>query len=121
MVGMGAVVELERWRREREPARVYRWHPSRQSHAGLDPWNAWSPAAVEGAVDADEVARLERAVERLDRASSRLLARSRPLGEQVETELLAVIGAVSMGMLGDAAGRAERLADQLGTSRAKRR
>jgi hypothetical protein len=58
-----------------------------------------------------DVARLERAVARLDP----LLAptrRQRP-GIDLETELLAVSGAVSLGRYDDAAERAERLANRL--------
>jgi hypothetical protein len=66
-----------------------------------------------GEVDAvrdDGVARLERAVARLEP----LLARGAPATRtDLETELLAVSGAVSLGLYVEAARRAERLADRL--------
>jgi hypothetical protein len=59
----------------------------------------------------DEVARLERAMARLEP----LLARARRPRARVdlETELLAVSGAVSLGRYDDAARRVEALADRL--------
>ena len=55
------------------------------------------------------VARLERAVARLEP----LLEGAARAGVQVETELLAVSGAVSLGLYEEAARRAERLAGRL--------
>jgi broad specificity phosphatase PhoE len=56
--------------------------------------------------------RLERAVERLDAALRRV--NGHPAGmAAVESELLAITGAVSIGMLTVAADRAEALADRL--------
>jgi hypothetical protein len=65
--------------------------------------------------DEDDVARLERAVARLEP----LLGPTQARGSRVdlETELLAVSGAVSMGRYGDAARRAEHLADRLSAPR----
>ena len=62
-----------------------------------------------------DVARLERAVARLEP----LLERS-DAGAHLETELLAVSGAVSLGLLDEAARRAERLADRLVARRRQR-
>ena len=62
--------------------------------------------------------RLERAVERLDVALRRV--NGHPAGmAAVESELLAITGAVSIGMLAEAARRAEALADRL-AARAER-
>lgn len=58
----------------------------------------------------DPMTRLERAIARLDR----LLARgSGRLVGKVESELLAITGAVSAGLEDEAAERAERLAERL--------
>jgi hypothetical protein len=86
--GVGRVIQLEEWRRRRRPA------------AETD-----TPAEVPSTAD-----RLEEIVERLDplvRFGSGKLAKG------VETELLAIIGAVHAGRLDEALGRAERLATRL--------
>jgi hypothetical protein len=65
----------------------------------------------------DPMTRLERAIARLDG----LLARgSGRLGERVESELLAITGAVTAGLEDDAAERAERLAERLEHPSARR-
>lgn len=79
---MASVVDLERWRRDR-------------ARAGA--------AGVEGE------RRLERAVERLERALSEA-GWDRRAPQWVVTELLAIQGALSMGMGDEAAVRAESLA-----------
>lgn len=58
----------------------------------------------------DPVVRLERAIRRLDRL---LDGGSGRIGSRVESELLAITGAVTAGLSEDAAARAERLADRL--------
>lgn len=67
----------------------------------------------------DPVVRLERAVRRLDRLLGEGPGRIAP---RVESELLAITGAVTAGIAEEAAERAERLADRLEhpTSRAAR-
>jgi hypothetical protein len=67
----------------------------------------------------DPVVRLERAVRRLDRLLGEGPGR---IGRRVESELLAITGAVTAGIAEEAAERAERLADRLEhpTSRAAR-
>jgi hypothetical protein len=57
--------------------------------------------------------RLERAVERLDAAASRALEDQGRLQPWVETELLAILGAVFTELTDQAADRAERLARKL--------
>jgi hypothetical protein len=73
------------------------------------------PAAELGATswDSHDAATLERAVERLDRATSRILLARGRLHPSVETQLLALLGELSIGLVGEAASRAERLAQQL--------
>jgi hypothetical protein len=56
-------------------------------------------------------------VDRLELLVARGNNGPRPAGD-VETELLAITGAVSLGLIDDAAARAERLADRL-ASRAR--
>lgn len=58
----------------------------------------------------DPVVRLERAVRRLDRLLGEGPGRIAP---RVESELLAITGAVTAGIAEEAADRAERLADRL--------
>jgi hypothetical protein len=60
--------------------------------------------------DRDPETRLERAIARLDALLKRGSGR---LGGRVETELLAITGAVTAGLEDEAAERAERLAERL--------
>ena len=83
MLGMDTVVDLLQWRRSRRAEGV------------------------------DEVERLERAIEHLDSVASASLEGAGSLEPWVETELLAILGALSADMLSDAALRAERLAGRL--------
>jgi hypothetical protein len=92
---MDDVIDLAAWRR------------LRSVHAGGHP-------AGTGGSEADRrVARLERAVERLHSLISKAVDRNGNLEGQVETELLAIMGQLTVGSVGDAASRAERLADRL--------
>ena len=61
-------------------------------------------------VERDPVRRLERAIARLDVLIEHGTGR---IGHRVESELLAITGAVTAGLCQDAAERAERLADRL--------
>lgn len=58
----------------------------------------------------DPVRRLERAIGRIDQLLARGTGR---IGARVESELLAITGAVTAGLDDEAAERAERLADRL--------
>jgi hypothetical protein len=60
-----------------------------------------------------DVARLERAVSRLEPLLEEVNGGTRKPGIDVETELLAATGAVSLDLFEEAAGRLERLADRL--------
>jgi hypothetical protein len=60
----------------------------------------------------DPGARLERAVEALDQVLGTLSPR-RLAAPDIERELLAITGAVSIGLIDDAAGRADRLRERL--------
>jgi len=95
---MGRVIDLEAWRLRR---------PARAEHVGLErplegrDGRLWPPTSL---------ARLERAIGRLDPLVNGGTGR---IGPQVETELLAITGAVTAGRVEDAATRAERLAERL--------
>ena len=57
--------------------------------------------------------RLDRAVERLRGLLDSAVDSDSKLAARVETELLAIMGELTVGFLDRAAGRAERLADRL--------
>jgi hypothetical protein len=124
---MGEVVELTAWasRRggtssDRSVARgrpavarvrpiIGPWHPS------LGPTAAPHGDAPSLPADpADPIGRLERAVNRIDEITAKISPRGSGLGSSVETELLALVGEISLGLIDDAADRAERLASGLG-------
>lgn len=87
---MGTVTDLSRWQAQR--ART---------------------ASLRSPVTVDAVRRLERAVGRLDPAVANVAAPDGTVDPRIETELLAITGAVSMGETDVALERAERLADRL--------
>jgi len=95
---MGRVIDLEAWRLRR---------PALAEHVGLErplegrDGRLWPPTSL---------ARLERAIGRLDPLVNGGTGR---IGPRVETELLAITGAVTAGRVEDAATRAERLAERL--------
>jgi hypothetical protein len=62
------------------------------------------PAANDKGID-----RLDRAVQRLQAVLSAVLEKRGRVAPRVETELLAIMGEVTIGLLGEAAARAERL------------
>jgi len=95
---MGRVIDLEAWRHRR---------PTRVEHAGLE---RTPEGRDERLGPPTPLARLERAIGRLDPLVSRGTSR---IGPRVETELLAITGAVTAGRVEDAATRAERLAERL--------
>jgi hypothetical protein len=92
---MGPVIDLEAWRRTRP--RIDQGANLDQERHGL----GRRPATL---------ARLERAIGRLDPLVNGGTGR---IGPRVETELLAITGAVTAGRVDDAATRAERLAERL--------
>ncbi len=91
---MGGVVELDRWRKARLAL-------------AADAENNEETHRVEGIV------RLERAADHLHLLVKRSLDRGRRLEPHFETELLAIIGEVTIGLVKEAAARAERLAGRL--------
>jgi hypothetical protein len=83
MLFMETVVDLLQWRRARE----------------IEPANG--------------LLRLEAAIRRLDEVATSTLDARGQLDPWVETELLAIMGSLSIDLFEEAAGRAERLADRL--------
>jgi len=88
---MGTVVDLAGWRRKRSGAEDAFGEPPDEEASG----------------------RLERAIIRLSGFVSAALDSQGRLRPRVETELLAIIGELSVGLTSEAASRAERLAAQL--------
>jgi hypothetical protein len=88
MLDMDTVVDLLEWRQARLAASA--------------------PPHPEVGVD-----RLERAIRRLDSVASRALQVGGALEPWVETELLAIMGALSMDLCDAASERAERVAERL--------
>lgn len=97
---MGIVVELERWRK----ARVSPTPEARRTE---------ETHRVEG------ILRLERAADHLHLLVKRSLDRGRRLEPHFETELLAIIGEVTIGLVKEAAARAEQLAGRLEAGEAR--
>jgi hypothetical protein len=77
--------------------------PPPEAASAADPANADEP-----------IGRLDRAVGTIDEIISKVSSRGCGLASDVETELLALVGEISLGLIGAAADRAERLASGLG-------
>jgi hypothetical protein len=92
---MDAVIDLTEWRERREAAE----HPT---------------GAVEQHVD---LARLERAVERVHELVGASIDPHGQLAPAIETELLAILGELTIDLVSEAATRAERLAARLASRR----
>jgi hypothetical protein len=100
MVCVSGIIDLIEWRRARDLAAV-----------------ASAPAAEGGGPDPAVVARLDRAAERLFDLVSKALEVDGRLQPRVETELLALMGELTVGLVSQAAGRAERLVKDLSAAR----
>jgi hypothetical protein len=94
---MSGIIDLIEWRRNRDD--VQGQGPPTDA-AGPEP----DPAVV---------ARLDRAAERLFDLVSKALEVNGRLQPRVETELLAIMGELTVGLVSQAASRAERLAERL--------
>ena len=103
------VVDLAEWRRSRRA--VEDQAPAEAEAHG----RAGLLRFPEAAADEVEADRLERAVDRVHALVSRALDAQGRLQPRVETELLAIMGELTVGLVGEAAVRAERLADRLAT------
>lgn len=95
---MDAVVSLEEWRRRRQALE------SEQEERAVHP---------AGKAHAAGMARLERAVDRLHELVGVAVRGNGRLTPPVETELLAILGELTIDMIPEAAARAERLAARL--------
>ncbi|HXF57183.1 MAG TPA: hypothetical protein VNO34_06365 [Actinomycetota bacterium] len=110
---MGQVVDLQGWRaRLRAGA-----HPSGPGRLPPSP-----PAAAEPEPSARDgsIERLERAVARLEALLPEAARPDGRLGRGLETEVLALIGELSMGLVGRAVLRADRLVARLSSRAATR-
>ena len=103
---MANVVSLEAWRRSH---RVEVDQADTNADAG--------PSLTVG--DDQGVDRLERAADRLHHLVSGALKGGRRLDPQFETELLALIGEVTVGLVDEATERAERLTNRLESRRVR--
>ncbi len=92
MLAMDAVIDLEEWRRRRD---------------------ALDSRPAEGVGQHVDLARLERAVERVHELVGVATDGGGRLAPAVETELLAILGELTIDLVGEAASRAERLAARL--------
>jgi hypothetical protein len=98
---MDAIIDMASWRRRRD------------GDGGLE-----GPADLPDAdPDDPSVARLETAIQRLHGLVSLALDGRGRLDTKVETELLAIVGELTVGLVKEAAGRAERLADRLAVAK----
>ena len=79
---------------------------------------AWRPARTDADDDMD---RLELALQRLDPIVAEAIERHGGATPAVETELLAIVGSLSLDLVEDAAVRTERLADRLQRERRLRK
>lgn len=98
---MSSVIDFAAWQRSRQP--------------GGDELEA-----DEADSEDPTVARLERAIQRLHRVISLALDARGRLDPKVETELLAIMGELTVGLVTEAASRAERLADRLAAGKGGR-
>jgi hypothetical protein len=74
---------------------------------------SWRRASVEQEGGDGDIRRLELAVSRLDAVASAQLEEAGSLEPSIETELLAILGALAGDLVDEAASRAERLAARL--------
>jgi hypothetical protein len=131
---MGDVVDLAGWRPAGRGSGVTRspedvgqapgvggvaWHPSFGGALGAAAQTSPTNQAI--ATGPDAQVRLERAVGRLDRVAGLALRTRGALAPELETELYALIGQVHMGLVSEAADRAERLAARMGPARVRTR
>ena len=89
------------------------WRERRVADGALEAAPRHEAADDMGAPDDPAVDRLDRAVQRLHGLVSGEMGGRARLAPGVETELLAIMGELTMGLITEAADRAERLADRL--------
>jgi hypothetical protein len=98
---MNSVIDFAAWQRRRQPG---------EDQLQVDEADPEDPT----------VARLELAIQRLHRVISLALDARGRLEPKVETELLAIMGELTVGLVTEAASRAERLADRLAAGKGGR-
>jgi hypothetical protein len=96
---MGTVTEIGTWRKRRAETSTGAGGGTNGSARGEGP----------------RLDRLEHATERVSSLVSGLLSRSGRVDSRTETELLAIIGELAVGLVDEAAARAERLSARLMT------
>jgi hypothetical protein len=96
---MSAVVDFEAWRRRRQ-----------------ETGEIEAPGSDRPSNDDPGIARLELAVGRVHALVDQVLVARGRVTDRVETELLAIMGELAVGLVAEATDRAERLADQLARS-----
>jgi hypothetical protein len=108
---MGKVVDFTAWQRSRDEAA--------SSGDVVSALALGHPAGrLRGTPSTDVgVERLDRAVRRLHEMVSTMLDGAGQVQPHVETELLAIMGELTMDLVTEAAARAERLADRLAAKR----
>lgn len=110
---MSAIVDLLAWRMERARPEADEGAPAEQVPGVVLPYRPAAPRSEPPPGEDDEFARLTRAVDRLQKVVSTALRSSGGVDAHVETELLAILGELTMDCVADATSRAERLADGL--------
>jgi hypothetical protein len=110
-VVMGQVIDIRVWRRGRAAAVAN--HPSALAKVAAGSSAHARVAGTDDDAGERELDMLERAVKRLHPMVSKKLDQRRPLEGDVETELLAIMGELSVGLVREATRRADRLAERL--------
>jgi hypothetical protein len=125
---MGKVVNLTEWRRLRRtggesPPASEPTRPAR-GRGSLHPRKLWSGSAIRVGEprgrSGSDLERLESAIKRLHPFVSRVLDGEGKVEPYVETQLLAIMGELTMGLIDEATGRAERLTKRLAARRGRR-
>jgi len=105
---MDAVVRLDEWRRHRRAREPETGEPTEAASLAAHPAGTGHPTGL---------ARLERAVDRLHELVSATGRKGTRLTPPVETELLAILGELTIDMVQEATDRAERLAERLASGK----
>jgi len=109
MLHMGTIVDFSEWRRARDDG-LATDEASLAAAFGHPAGRRGKEGSNVGSVE-----RLDRAVRRLHDLVSRMQDGQGHVRSQVETELLAIMGELTMDLVNEAAARAERLAERLAT------
>ena len=128
MSGMGQVVDLGEWRRIRragaERSAVSAGLPSTGAggslHTRRRPSRTAPSVGTTGPGSGGDLERLESAIKRLHQFVPRALDGEGKVEPEVETQLLAIMGELTMGLIDEATGRAERLTKRLAARNGKR-